>query len=452
VKITITGASGLVGRALLKKLSLEGHEVRALVRSPDKIHEIPSNQIFKWSSAGPVPNQALKGVDAVIHLAGEGIANKRWTKKRKKNLWDSRINGTKNLIESIESLPPSERPRLLVSASAIGFYGETGDIEVDESAPHGSDFLSRLCVEWERAAQKAEAVGLRVVRARFGIVLAREGGALSKMGPFILGNGRQWMSWIHIKDLLNFLSQTISSEAFQGIYNLVSPEPTRNIAFTGGIAKSLRFPFVLPVPTVALKLALGEMSQALLASQRVLPRRLHSTGFRFSYPTLENALEDLYLNENILDQRFFASQFVPHTRKELFQFFSKVENLEVITPPWLHFHVLSSSTPKIEKGTLIEYWLKIHGIPIHWQTLISNWKEESHFVDEQLKGPYKKWHHRHSFGDVPKGTLLIDEVTYRVPGGIFGRLLLSSWIKKDVEKIFCFRREKIAELFPPRSL
>ncbi|MCO5113002.1 MAG: TIGR01777 family oxidoreductase [Bdellovibrionaceae bacterium] len=452
MKITITGASGLVGRALIKKLSLEGHEVRALVRSPDKIHEIPSGQVFKWSSSGSVPTQSFRSVDAIIHLAGEGIANRRWTKKRKKSLWDSRIDGTESLIQSIESLPPSERPQLLVSASAIGFYGDTGDKIVDEGSPKGSGFLSRLCGEWENAAQKAEGLGLRVVIARFGVVLAREGGALSKMGPFSLGDGRQWMSWIHIKDLLDFLSQAISSKDFQGIYNLVSPEPTRNRVFTRALAQSLHFPFVLPVPAVALKLVLGEMSQALLASQRVLPKRLESMGFRFSYPHIESALEELYLNENILDQRFSASQFVPHARKELFQFFSRVENLEAITPAWLNFHVLRSSTSNIEKGTLIEYQLKIRGIPIRWQTLISDWSEGSHFVDEQLKGPYKKWHHVHSFGDVPKGTLLIDEITYRVPGGILGGLLLSSWIRKDVEKIFSFRRRKITELFPKRSL
>lgn len=452
MKITITGASGLVGRALLKKLSLEGHEIRALVRSPDKIHEIPSDQVFKWSSSDPVPAQYLRNADAIIHLAGEGIANRRWTKKRKKSLWDSRIDGTENLIQSIESLPSSERPLMLVSASAIGFYGDAGDMALDEGAPKGSDFLSCLCGEWENAAQKAEALGLRVVTARFGVILAHEGGALSKMGPFPLGSGRQWMSWIHIQDLLDFFSQAISSKDFQGIYNLVSPEPTRNKVFTRALAKSLHFPFVLPLPAIVLKLVLGEMSQVLLASQRVLPKHLESMGFRFSYPHIESALGELYLNKNILDQRFTSSQFVPRARKELFQFFSRVENLETITPAWLNFHVLRSSTSNIEKGTLIEYRLKIHGIPIRWQTLISGWNEGSHFVDEQLKGPYKKWHHSHSFGDVPKGTLLIDDITYRVPGGILGKMLLSSWIRKDVEKIFSFRCRKITELFPKKPL
>lgn len=446
MKILVSGASGLLGRTLLRDLQIAGHDVYALVRNPEKISELDPSKVFKWQANVASQSDIIAQKDVVIHLAGEGIADQPWTKERKKQLQDSRILTTSHLVEATKLTPPEQRPRLFISASAIGIYGDGGDTLLDESSPNGTDFLADLCSAWEKPTKSLLSYDVRVVTMRLGLILSKEGGFLSKMAPVILGNGKQWTSWVHISDVTKFVKTCLEDNRFQGPFNLVSPNPLTNSELTKIYAKKMGYPLTIKAPEFALKLALGEMSSALLTSQKVAPKNLLSLNYSFEFSDFSKALDDIYQNDGFLDNFHIVNQFVPLSREKIFPFFSRAENLEVITPPWLNFKITKKSTEFVEKNILIDYKLKIHGIPIKWRTQISEWKPDQFFVDDQLKGPYTKWHHRHLFDVVPGGTLLRDEVTFRVPGSILGKIFLLPWIRKDVQTIFSFRKSKIIEL------
>jgi uncharacterized protein (TIGR01777 family) len=294
--VAVTGARGLIGSALLKHLTSQGHRVSALVRRPADRGEI------SWDpEAGTLDPRDLQGVDAVIHLAGENVGT-RWTVERKRRIKSSRIEGTRLLAESIARARP--QPRVLISASAIGIYGNRGDEVLTENSPAGDpklDFLADVGREWEAAAEPARAAGVRVIHPRFGVVLSPEGGALKKMLlPFRLGlggrlgNGTQWMSWISIEDVVGAILHTLLLESFSGPVNLVAPEPVRNRDFTTILGRVLSRPTPFAVPAAALRLALGEMADStLLASTRVLPKRLLASGYRFEHQDVGAALRQV---------------------------------------------------------------------------------------------------------------------------------------------------------------
>jgi len=292
VKVAITGARGLVGSALVPFLTGGGHEVVRLVR-----HDPGGKDEARWDpDAGGIDAAALEGVDAVVSLSGANIAGARWTEKRKALLRTSRLVPTRLLAETLAGL--TRKPRVLVSASAVGRYGDRGDEWVSEDAPPADDFLGRLSAEWEEATTAASRAGIRVAPLRAGIVLSPAGGALGKMLlPFqaglggVLGPGTQYMSWIAIDDLLGVIQHVIDHDELRGPVNAVSPEPVTNAVFTKTLGRVLGRPTIAPVPAFALRLALGEMADAaLLASPRVRPRRLEETGYRFRFPGLEGAL------------------------------------------------------------------------------------------------------------------------------------------------------------------
>jgi hypothetical protein len=277
MNITISGASGFIGRHLLKSLAEAGHSLRALSRHAP-------------------PAESLREADVVIHLAGEPLAQ-RWTAEAKQRIRESRVTGTRHLVEALATFP--RRPQALICASAIGYYGSRGDEVLTESSAPGSGFLPELCVAWEREAQAAEAFGLRVVRMRTGLVLHAHGGALVRMLPPFrmgvggrLGSGRQWMSWIHLEDLAALFQLAVENPV-RGPLNGVAPNPVTNSDFTRELARALRRPAVFPVPEFALRLLFGEMADVLLASQRVAPRAAQAAGFRFRFPQLAPALADL---------------------------------------------------------------------------------------------------------------------------------------------------------------
>ena len=292
--VAVTGASGLLGSALLPALRAAGWTPRALVRRAAGLGEV------RWDPAGgTIDLAALEGLEAAVHLAGESIAAGRWTPAAKQRIRDSRLQGTRLLAESLAKL--AHRPRVLVSASAIGIYGDRGDEALDESAGLGADFLATLGREWEAATQSASDAGIRVVQLRLGIILAREGGALGRiLTPFRLGvggplgSGRQWMSWIAIDDAVAAVVEVLRNDAARGPVNAVSPGPVRNAEFAAQLGKAVHRPAVLPAPAIALRALFGEMADvALLASQRVVPTRLTDLGFRWKYPTLPTALEGI---------------------------------------------------------------------------------------------------------------------------------------------------------------
>jgi len=292
MKVAVTGASGLIGSALVRFLTSGGHEVRRLVRrGPRGADEI------RWDPGrGEIDADALEGVDAVVHLSGENLASGRWTEARKARIRGSRIDSTRTLARALASL--KHRPKVLVSASAVGYYGDCGEEWVTESSPAGDDFLARVSADWETAASPAAEAGIRLVHPRTGVVLSPVGGALGKLLlPFrlglggIVGPGTQYMSWVAIDDVVTALHHVLVEERVIGPFNLVAPAPVTNREFTKALGQVLRRPTLVPVPAFALKLVLGEMAEAtLLASTRARPDRLVSSGYRFRYPGLEGAL------------------------------------------------------------------------------------------------------------------------------------------------------------------
>lgn len=293
MQVAVTGASGFLGTHILKRLSGNGHSLRVLGRRA--VEGYPS---WRWDADCAVPPaRSLEGVDAVVHLAGEPIAQ-RWTREAKARIVSSRIDGTEHLVEAL-SLEPV-RPSVLISASAVDYYGARGDETLTESSSAGSGFLAETCVAWEACARRAESLGIRVVRLRFGIVLGTEGGALPKMLPPFraglggpLGGGRQWMSWIHVRDAARLVAFAIAHEEVRGGVNAVTPSPVTNREFTNRLGRALHRPAFLPVPAVALRLLFGEMAEVVLGSHRVLPHAAQQAGFEFELPALENALQDL---------------------------------------------------------------------------------------------------------------------------------------------------------------
>lgn len=296
MNVTITGASGLVGRRLLKTLAQNGHSLHVLSRHGGT-NLPPGVRISVWDAMkGPPSEDALRDADAVIHLAGEPVAQ-RWTAEVKRRIRDSRVTGTRHLVEGIAKL--SRKPAALISASAIGFYGSRGDAALDENASPGSGFLAEVCVEWEREAFAAQPLGVRTAAIRTGVALDPRGGALQKMLPPFrfgvggrVGDGKQWMSWIHLDDLIGIYVFALES-AVSGPLNATSPNPVTNADFTRALAKALHRPAIFPVPKPALKLLFGEMAEVLFDSQRVLPKHTQATGFQFRYPLIDPALQQL---------------------------------------------------------------------------------------------------------------------------------------------------------------
>lgn len=296
MRVTVTGATGLIGTRLVRALTERGDEVTVLSRSPERAAERLGVEAVLWDPlAGAAPASALSGRDGVVHLAGEPVAQ-RWSDGAKERIRTSRSAGTADLVAGLRSADP--RPAALVSASALGWYGPRGDEEVDESTPPGTDFLAEVCVAWERAAQEAEQLGMRVVRVRTGVVLDPDGGALAKMlPPFRAGvggpvaGGEQYMPWIHVDDLVGIYLAALDGPDWSGPVNASAPEPATNRDFSKALGRALHRPAVAPVPRLALKLLYGEMEQIVTTGQRAMPRVALGHGYAFQHPALDGALQ-----------------------------------------------------------------------------------------------------------------------------------------------------------------
>jgi len=293
VNILMTGASGMIGSALIPFLSSRKHNLGLLVRRPP---HTSAGEIFWNPHMDTIDALSLEGFDAVIHLAGENIAAGCWTHERKQRILDSRVEGTELLVRTLAAL--KKPPKLLISASAIGYYGDRGAEVLREDSRPGAGFLAEVCRKWEQAFGPASHVGFRLVVLRLGMVLSRTGGALSRMlPPFRLGlggrigSGRQYISWIALEDLMEIIHFALADTSLHGAYNAVAPNPVTNLEFTRTLGRVLHRPTLFPIPAALIRLAFGEMGeQVLLASTRVLPSRLLAAGFSFRHPDLENAL------------------------------------------------------------------------------------------------------------------------------------------------------------------
>ncbi|MFD2034055.1 TIGR01777 family oxidoreductase [Belliella marina] len=295
-KVLITGGSGLVGKRITTHLETKGHEVAWLSRSPDKYRQ----KSFFWDvDAMKIDENAIEWADTIIHLAGEGVAESRWTAKRKQAILHSRTHSTQLLADTISR--SKEKPSTFVAASAVGIYGsDTADTQINEGSLAGNDFLAQVVSAWENETQKLEGLGLRTVILRIGIVLSESGGALMEMlKPPIaapLGSGNQWMSWIQIEDLARMFVFATESEGVTGVFNAVGPQPVTNRNLTENAAKKIRKPFVsIGVPGFILKIILGEMAQIVLGGSKVSSKKIEAAGFKFRYPTLEEALDKTFL-------------------------------------------------------------------------------------------------------------------------------------------------------------
>ena len=289
-RVAVTGASGLIGSALVGKLKSDGYTVQRLVRRPT----VSAEEIYWNPQESKIDLEALAGVDAVIHLAGAGVGDKRWTKRYKSEILNSRLLGTTTIANAVAEV----KPKVFISSSAIGWYGETGNRAVTENDRGGDDFLAAVCREWEAAADLAGEV--RTVKIRTGLVLDPTGGALGRMLPLFrfglggkLGSGKQWWSWITLHDELRAIEFLMENEKLSGVFNLTSPNPVTNQEFTSALARALRRPALFPAPAFALKLALGGFSTEILGSKKVLPNSLQDAGFNFDFPHIGPALDAL---------------------------------------------------------------------------------------------------------------------------------------------------------------
>jgi uncharacterized protein (TIGR01777 family) len=292
MRVLLSGASGLIGSALARRLAASSEVVRLVRRDP-----LSAAKEIRWDpAAGRIEPKQLEGFDAVVHLAGENIGAGRWTAAKKARIRSSRVEGTSLLAKTLAGL--NQPPKVLVSASAVGYYGDRGEEKLDESSGPGTGFLAEVCRAWEEAAMTAAEADVRVVLARFGVVLSPEGGALARLLPLFrfglggrLGSGRQYMSWIALEDAVGAIAFALENDSLRGPVNVSSPQPVTNREFTQTLGRVLRRPTLLHAPSIALRAVLGEMAdEMLLASVRVYPRRLLEAGFSFSKPDLEAAL------------------------------------------------------------------------------------------------------------------------------------------------------------------
>jgi uncharacterized protein (TIGR01777 family) len=299
MRALVTGGTGFVGRRLLAKLESPVVLSRDAAKAQKKLAQLGARSVAWNPQAGPPLAAAFEGIDTIFHLAGDPVAEGRWTAKKKAQIMDSRLIGTRNLVAALRGLP--QKPKVLVSASAVGYYGSRGDEELDEQSQPGGDFLAEVCIGWEHEAAAARQLGIRVVPIRVGIVLGEKGGALAKMlMPFYLGlgsplgSGNQYMPWVHIDDLVELMLFAARENNVKGPLNGVAPNPVTNREFTKSLGRVLGRPTFMPaVPGFALKMLIGEFGQVLLASQRVFPRAASAAGFAFKFRDLEPALRDV---------------------------------------------------------------------------------------------------------------------------------------------------------------
>ena len=479
MKVFVTGATGFIGRALVLRLLGDGHQVTAWVRSVERAR----SQLGADASLVPIDGgdaaleAALSDADAVVNLAGEPIVAGRWTKARKLALLDSRVGLTLRLVDAIQRI--AKRPKVLVSGSAIGIYGNRGAAVLDEASPEAKDFLGDLCARWESAALGAEPLGVRVALIRTGVVLGPEGGALEKMLPLFraggggrLGSGRQFMSWIHLRDLVEMFSTALTDARWRGAFNGTAPNPVDNRKFTRELGRALHRPAILPAPAPALRLLLGEAAQVLLEGQRVLPLRALALGFRFRFETVDGALRAIVSSESTRIEPISSDTPVPvatssylvrrrpthllrhETRidaplEETFSFFSRAENLGLLTPAAMQFRI-TAGPAAMRVGAIIDYAIQLGPIPITWRTVIEKWDAGRVFVDSQEKGPYRCWWHEHHFRRDGATTLMEDRVYFAAPFGPIGRIADRLFIPSQLRRIFAYRAEAIALRFETR--
>jgi uncharacterized protein (TIGR01777 family) len=474
--IFVTGATGFVGRALVQSLLGQDHEVTAWVRDPQRARQSLGSRVHLCATGSSEAELArhLSGADIVVNLAGESLLSGAWTKARKRAMRESRVHLTQQLMAACQAA--ARPPRVIISASAVGYYGDSGATILEEPRVAGTGFLPELCADWERAALAARSWGARVALLRIGLVLAADGGLMAAMRPAFslglggpLGSGEQYMPWIHRDDLIAIIVQALSDPRFAGPINCTAPEPVTSRVFARALGAVLQRPAVLRVPAFALRALLGARAQLPLQSQRAVPRALEGWGFSFRYTQLEAALRQcIGRNARVSIRRATAEDRIALRRKpayvleqttrlhvpleQAFGFFCRAENLGLITPSFMKFELLGEPPAEMQEGTEINYRIGLGPVPMRWKTNIRSWQPPGLFVDTQEKGPYALWWHEHHLHADGESTVMLDRVYYSPPLGILGRLAHGMLVARTLRAIFGYRAEAIARLFGPRAL
>ena len=472
MRVFVAGATGFIGRALIPLLQREGHSVVAWVRSGARARGLLGAEVeMVPADAGfEVLVSAIEGCDAVVNLAGEPVMGGRWTAARRAILEDSRVKLTSHLVRALSAA--KSRPGVLVSGSAVGYYGDRAAEPLTEASSAGDDFLARLGRQWEEAALQAETLGLRVMRLRTGVVLGRAGGVLARLlPPFELGlggpvgSGRQYLPWIHLHDLVKIIAAALVDDRYRGPVNGVAPEQATSRSFARALGRAVHRPARLPLPALALKAIFGEAATVLLASQRVEPRALERLQFAFEYPTLDAALEDIVGGAAVTISpaqsrpegagkaryELRATTVINAPIEETFAFFSKAANLGLITPAAMKFRI-QGQVPSMAQGAAIDYRVRIGPLSIRWRTRITRWDPGRSFVDLQEAGPYSLWWHEHTFQADGERTIMADRVHHAPPLGILGRVANRLFIVPTLRKIFQYRGDVIRLRFGPASI
>jgi len=473
MKIVVTGATGFIGRALVLRLLRDRHDVTALVRSvaaaPGKLGAGVAVVDLADRAAR---TRAVEQADAIINLAGENILDGRWTAARKQALRASRLDTTRALVDAIAAratpLP------VLVSASAVGWYGDRGDDLLDEDEPPATNFTATLVRDWEAAAHAARAHCGRVVLARIGVVLGAGGGALATLAPLFrcglggpIAGGKQWMPWIHLDDVVEALVFALTSSALDGPVNLVAPNPATNRQVSAAVGAALHRPSWLPTPGFAVRLTLGARAHVVLDSQRVRPTALERAGFEWRHPDLGEAVTEALVGEadavqitgapgHLPDSAYLAERrprytlrsttIVDRPLEEVFEFFSAAQNLGAITPADMAF-TIAGAVPAMAPGAVIDYRVRALGVTLAWRTVIDAWEppaaDGARFVDSQIRGPYRCWWHEHRFERAGERTIMHDTVHYAPPFGPLGVIANHVVVASELRRIFAQRARAI---------
>lgn len=473
--ILITGATGTIGRKLVLRLLGSGYAVTALVRGVTRARDmLPGAVEIVALSDTAALTRAVDAAYGIINLAGENIAAARWTEARRGQLYASRVGVTTQLASLIRTratpLP------VLVSASAVGIYAGAADGEQAEAAPQGTDFLASLCQAWEAAALAARPNCGRVVLARLGVVLARDGGyavAMRRLAQVCLAGpvagGGQWLPWVHVRDVVEALVFALTAAGLDGPCNVVAPEAVTQGGFIAAYAQRLGRRARVPAPAWALKLAMGERAALALASCRVAPRALSAAGFVFTYPRLPQALDALTASEEVAFDRvaeatpdayrtarkpryrLTATTTIAAPLDEVFGFFADARNLAAMTPEALGFQIRTAMPLTMREGAEVTYRVALGGLPMGWQTRIDAWEPGQRFVDVQLRGPYRAWWHEHRFWADGDRTVMADTVMYAPPLGPLGWVANRLVVQRLLRQIFGFRADAMAYRFPGRA-
>jgi len=453
--ILILGGTGFVGQEIGLKLCTHGYKIIVSTRHPEQWRgrlPFPCELVAFPSADSAVDSALISRCHVVINLVGAGIADKPWTSSRRQVLRESRLRSVAALAAAISAA--ERKPVVVVQASAVGYYGDSGEADVTEATCAGRGFLADLAKDWETSTEPIAAAGSRLVTLRMGMVLGLTGGALPKLLDLyamglggVLGNGRQWLSWIHVDDLTELIVQVIAVPSYRGVINATAPIPCRMSEFNEAIGGNGKYFHAWRVPRLALQAVLGARAALVLESIKVLPLSAIAAGFEFRFPAVGAAFADL-LGGSVAGGvvRLVERQWIRQDPATVWPFFTNAANLERITPPWLGFKVLNSSTPVVQAGTLIDYVLKLHGVPMRWRTEICAWNEGKSFVDRQVQGPYAVWHHTHNFTPLAGGSLMTDIVQYKLPLSHAGALVAGGFVGRDVRQIFSYRRKVIAWL------